>query len=172
MAEIARPSAQPCYALPRLFCLPILQSVPQIPSVPSRVRARRVLTFQPPLFLTRSPVRRGFCAIGVSACQVIQAFRLSCSASAAATESLPLRDTIPLRGCVMAFYRNTSGRLFTDGFCRLFPRTVQSPRAGSFYSKLTRSLAHYSTDESAKLFEYTSGRWMFVKPFYQSHRSY
>ena len=156
----------------KAFCVPILQSVPPNPSVPSRVRAHRVLTFQPPLFLSRSPVRWDLCATGVSACQVIQASRLSGSVFAAATESLPLRYTTPLHDCVMAFYRNTSGRLFAHGLCRHLARTAQFPKARSLCLKSTHSPAYYSTDEPAKLFEYTSGRWMFVKPFYQNRRSY
>ncbi|KAH6857251.1 kinase-like domain-containing protein [Alternaria rosae] len=70
----------------------------------------------------------------------------------------------------MAFYRNSSIRLSTDRFCRLSPRTVQSPTAGSFCSKSTRYLAHCSRDEPAKLFEYTSGRWIWNDALKHSER--
>ncbi|KAL5394805.1 hypothetical protein PMIN06_008576 [Paraphaeosphaeria minitans] len=70
----------------------------------------------------------------------------------------------------MVFLRKFDGRLIKASFCRVFPSTVHFPRIRNFRSNSTRSLAHFSMEEDAELFEYTSGRWIWNDAFKHSER--
>jgi hypothetical protein len=77
-----------------------------------------------------------------------------------------LRATSPLTcNQIMAFRRNEIIRLVLGSLTRPVPRTVRGPRA---YRRLSTQSSQFtvghSTEEPSELFEYTSGRWMFVHP--------
>lgn len=64
----------------------------------------------------------------------------------------------------MAYCRYLNSHLIIPSLCRPFSRVISPLRARSPFTELTRSLASQSMEEPSELFEYTSGRWMFVTP--------
>jgi hypothetical protein len=67
---------------------------------------------------------------------------------------------------VMALRRNAIIRLVLDSPTRPFPRNLRGPRARRLLTQSSRYRVGHSTEEPFELFEYTSGRWMFVYPLF------